>query len=393
MKALLVHNYYQQPSGEDQVFATEVALLKAYGHCVIEYTLHNDQVAEMKPLPLVQATIWNKAVYQDLRTLICRERPQVVHFHNTFPLISPAAYYAAKAEGVPVVQTLHNYRMFCPNGSFFRDGQVCEDCLGKAVPWSGVLHACYRKSRAETGVVAALLTLQRVLKIPNDVVTLYISLTEFARQKCIQGGVPAEKIVVKPNFVYPDPGLGEGLGEYALFVGRLYPEKGIDTLLAAWEKLRGKIALKIVGDGPLASQVVNAVERVPSTEWLGRKSSEEVYELMGKAKMLIFPSKWYETFGRVAVESFAKGTPVIAANIGAVAELVESGRTGLHFAPGNPEDLAAQVEWVLRHPTELAQMRRESRSEFEAKYTAEQNYRRLMEIYQKVCLGEKDPLT
>ena len=385
MKVLLVHNYYQQLGGEDQVFANEAALLEAHGHCVVRYTVHNDQVAEMNPLALVQATLWNKAVYRQLRDLICRERPQVAHFHNTFPLISPAAYYAAKVEGVPVVQTLHNYRLLCPNGVFFRDGHVCENCLGKAVPWPGVVHACYRGTRAGTGVVAAMLTLQRVLKSPTEAVNLYIALTEFARQKFIQGGLPAEKIVVKPNFVYPDPGLGEGLGGYALFVGRLSLEKGTGTLLAAWEKLREKIPLKIVGDGPLASQVVKAVERIPGTEWLGRRSSKEVYELMDKAKMLIFPSEWYETFGRVVIEAFAKGTPVIATNIGAVAELVESGRNGLHFAPGNPEDLATQVEWALTHPAELTKMRREARADFEAKYTPEQNYQMLMGIYERVC--------
>lgn len=392
MKLLIVHNYYQQAGGEEQVFTTEASLLEAQGHQVVRYTVHNDEVGNINPITLAGATVWNTDSYRKLRQLMRQEKPKVVHFHNYFPLISPAAYYAARAEGVPIVQTLHNYRLLCPNVFFFRDGQVCEDCLGKIVPWPGVLHACYRGSRAATGAVAAMLTVHRVLQTWTEAVDLYIALTQFARQKFIQAGLPAEKIVVKPNFVYPDPGIGEGRGGYALFVGRLSPEKGIGTLLKAWEKLRGKVPLKIVGDGPLAPQETNAVEPVPGVEWLGRKSSKEVYELMGNANMLIFPSEWYETFGRVAIEAFAKGTPVIAANIGAIAELVESGRTGLNFHPGDPEDLAAKVDWALTHPKELAWMRQQARAEFEAKYTAKQNYQMLMEIYERIYCAPKESI-
>ncbi|MFB2898801.1 glycosyltransferase, partial [Aerosakkonemataceae cyanobacterium BLCC-F50] len=210
---------------------------------------------------------------------------------------------------------------------------------------------------------------------------LYITLSQFAREKFIEGGFPAEKIVVKPNFVDPDPGVGTGLGGYALFVGRLSQEKGLDTLLAAWEQLKNPMPLKIVGEGPLAGEVAKAAQKSPKIEWLGRKPMAEVHALMGEAMVLIFPSKWYETFGRVAVEAFAKGTPVIAANIGAIAELVEHGRTGLRFQPGNATDLAAQVEWVLQHQQQWELMRQEARAQYLAKYTAQQNYQRLMEIY------------
>jgi glycosyltransferase involved in cell wall biosynthesis len=161
----------------------------------------------------------------------------------------------------------------------------------------------------------------------------------------------------------------------------LSPEKGLTTLLAAWEQLGGKIPLKIVGDGPLAPQVVEATKRIPGVEWLGRRPLEEVYELMGEAAFLVFPSEWYETFGRVAIEAFAKGTPVVASAIGAIAELVAPGQTGLHFRLGDVRDLVERVEWALTHPEELAQMRQAARAEFEAKYTADENYRRMMEIY------------
>lgn len=212
-------------------------------------------------------------------------------------------------------------------------------------------------------------------------VDVYIALTEFARRKFIEAGFPAEKIIVKPNFVYSDPGIGGGKGGYVLFVGRLSPEKGVSTLLKAWELINGMVPLKIAGDGPMAEQVAEAARRVPGVEWVGRKSIEDIYPLMGEASLVLVPSECYETFGRVVIEAFAKGTPVLVSAIGALAELVDPGRTGFHFRPGDPEDLASKVEWAWTHPRQLAEMRREARAEYEAKYTAERNYEMLMDIY------------
>jgi len=383
MRILTIHNQYQIRGGEDECHEAEVNLLREMGHQVEVYEENNDRVKALGKLRMATKTVWSQEAYQTVRHQL-RERPcDVVHVQNFFPLISPSVYYAAKAQGVPVVQTLHNYRFLCPNALFFRDGRVCEDCLGEFIPYPGVLHGCYRDSQAASGGVATMLTVHRAMSTWTKMVDIYIALTEFARQKFIAGGLPAEKIVVKPNFVSPDPEPGSGCGGYALFVGRLSTEKGLDTLLAAWEHLGTQIPLKIVGDGPLAEQVAQAAKRLPQVEWLGRRPIKEVYALMGEAMFLVFPSKWYETFGRVAIEAFARGTPVVAANIGAIAELIDSNRTGLKFSPGDPADLAAKVEWLLEHPTELAQMRQEARAEFEAKYTAEENYRKLMQIYAK----------
>jgi glycosyltransferase involved in cell wall biosynthesis len=391
MKILAVHNRYQRPGGEDQVFVDETALLEARNHRVLRYEVHNDQVEQVNRLTLAKDTVWNTSAYRELGALIRRERPHVVHFHNTLPLVSPSGYYAARAEGVPVIQTLHNYRLLCPVALFFRDGRVCEDCMGKAVPWPSVVHRCYRGSRTASGVIATMLTVHRALRTWTEMVDVYVALTEFARNKFIEGGLPAGKVVVKPNFVAPDPGRGQGGGGYALFVGRLAPEKGTGTMLAAWDRLGTRIPLKIVGDGPLRDQVLGAAAKQSNVEWLGHRPVEDVHALMGKADMLVFPSRWYETFGRVAAEAFAAGTPVIAANIGAVAELVEHGRTGLKFRPGDPEDLVTQVEWALSHPAELQSMREEVRAEFEAKYTAERNYRALMEIYEAALERKRVP--
>ncbi len=383
MHILSVHNKYQIRGGEDESQELERRILQEKGHQVDLYEEDNSRVKSLNPVQTALRTVWSTEAYQVVKQLLQNSTYDIVHIQNFFPLISPSVYYAARERGVPVVQTLRNYRLLCPNALFFRDGQVCEDCLGKFIPYPGVQHSCYRESKIITGGVATMLTVHRAMKTWMQMVDIYITLTEFARQKMIQGGIPAEKIVVKPNFVHPDPGLGEGRGGYALFVGRLSVEKGLDTLVAAWEKLGGKIPLKIIGDGPLSEEAIAAAKKIPQVEWLGRRPMAEVHALMGEAMFLVFPSKWYETFGRVAVEAFAKGTPVIAANIGAIAELVESGRTGLHFCPGDAEDLAAKVEWLLANPAKLGQMRREVRAEFEAKYTANNNYQQLIEIYTK----------
>ncbi|BDM79305.1 glycosyltransferase family 4 protein [Acaryochloris marina] len=351
------------------------------GHLVDEYEKDNISIPSYRSWQLATQTIWSQESYQAVRQKLQHQPYDVVHVQNSFPLISPSVYYAAQAEGVPVIQTIRNYRLLCPNALFFRQGKVCEDCLNKAIPWPGIIHSCYRNNRLASGITASMISIHRLLKTWDRKVDKYIALTHFARNKLIQGGLPANKIIVKPNFVNPDPGVGHGKGQFALYVGRLSVEKGLDTLLSAWDKLQSPFPLRIVGDGPLSELVLDKIKESPHISWLGRKSIDEVHQLMGEASFLIFPSKWYETFGRVAIEAFAKGTPVIASQIGAIAELVEHKRTGLQFQPGDSLDLAEQVEWALSHPEELQQMRLEVRQEFEAKYTARANYQQLIEIY------------
>jgi glycosyltransferase involved in cell wall biosynthesis len=392
MKILLCHNYYQQPGGEDQSFAAEARLLEAHGHEVLRFTRHNDSIDEMSRWDIARRTFWNRDTYRQLRRLIRRERPDLMHCTNTFPLISPAAGYAARAEGIPVVQSLRNYRLLCPNALFLREGRVCEDCLGKAVPWPGVVHGCYRNSRAATAVVAGMLAGHRALRTWTRTIDLFFTLTEFARRKFIEGGLPAERIVVKPNFIDPDPGPGAGRGGYAIFVGRLSPEKGVETLLSAWSRMSVALPLKIVGDGPLAESVRAAGARDPRIEMLGRRSASEVLDLVGEASCLVMPSIWYETFGRTIIEAFARGTPVIASRIGALAELVDDGRTGLLFTPGDPSDLALKVQQLLADAPRLAQMRQEAREEYRRKYTPEINYRMLLAIYDRARSASKGPL-
>jgi glycosyltransferase involved in cell wall biosynthesis len=381
MRILMAHNYYQQGGGEDTVFATEADLLEAKGHQVWRYTLHNQEIEGANPLTVATKMLWNQKVYQELRSLFRREKIRIAHFHNTFPLVSPAAYYAAKAEGVAVVQTLHNYRLLCPNAMFFRDGQVCEDCLGQAIPLSGVIHGCYRNSRVASSGVAAMLMVHRLHQTWSRQVDVYIALTSFVREKLLQGGIPGDKIVVKPNFLYPDPGWGKGQGRYALFVGRLTREKGVATLLAAWEKIGKKLPLKIVGDGPLADQVAAAAQGQSGIEWLGRKDATEVYALMAEAQFLLFPSQWYEGLPRTIIESLAVGTPVIASDLGSMSSLIRPGQNGFHFQAGDAGDLVKTVDYVLSHPEATTDLRQTTRQTFEQNYTAEASYEQLMQIY------------
>ena len=381
MRILMVHNRYRVRGGEDEVCDAERRLLQAHGHDVDLYEDHNDRLDQLNPVQSAVDSIWSRRTYTLVSQKLSEKKYDILHVHNFLPLISPSVYYAAQEKGVPVVQTLHNYRLLCPNALFFRQGSVCENCLGKAVPLASIQHGCYRENRAATGMVVAMNGIHRGLQTWTKQVDTYIALTEFVRQKYIEGGLPAEKIRVKPNFVDPDPGVGSGQGNYAIYVGRLSVEKGLDILLSAWEKLGKRLPLKIVGDGPLFGMVEAAIAQNPQIEWLGRRPMQEVYDLIGEAQLLVFPSKWYETFGLVAIEAFAKGTPVVGADIGAISGLVEDYKTGLLFEASNAESLCDRIGWLLDNPKQLAMMRPLARQQYEQKYTAEQNYLALLDIY------------
>jgi glycosyltransferase involved in cell wall biosynthesis len=391
LRILVGHNRYQIRSGEDECADTEMALLRAQGHEVIEYIEQNQRISQLSSLRLACRTVWSQESYHRLRELIHERRPHIAYFQNLFPLISPAAYYITKAEGIPTVQMLQNYRLLCPNALLFRDGHLCEACLDRFVPWPGVVHSCYRGSRAASGAVAVMLTVHRWLRTWDTKVDVYIALTEFARQKFVQGGLPSQKIVVRPNFVHPDPGPGSGPRQYTLFVGRLFPEKGLETLLAAWKRLGEQIPLKIVGEGPLHNHAMTEYGALSNIEWLGRRPLEEIYTLMGSASFLVFPSTWYEGLPRTIIEAFAKGTPVVASDLGAMSTLVEHRRTGLLFTPADPQDLAATIEWAWTHPQAMAEMGRWARQEYEARYTAEQSYERLIAIFRQATHPDVAP--
>ena len=381
MKILLCHNYYLQPGGEDQVFNDEAALLESRGCEVLRYVRHSEDVEALGRLQQVNRTIWNRRTFDELREIIRAERPDVMHCTNIFPLISTAAYDAARVERLPVVQSLHNFRTLCVNGLLMRDGTPCEKCVGCDVPWHGVVHKCYRDSRLASAVLATTIATQKLKRECRDPVTLYVALSEFSRQTFIQGGFPADRVIAKTNFVAPDPGVGVGLSGGAIFVGRLSEEKGIDLLVKAWKRIAAPLPLTIVGDGPLAEMAQAAARDDSRITWLGRQPVEEIYRLVGDAGFLVLPSRCYENCPKTILEAYSKGTPALVARHGALREFVRADETGRHFTPGDASDLAAKATELFDAPHTLTKMRRRARAEFEAKYTADTNFQMLAAIY------------
>jgi glycosyltransferase involved in cell wall biosynthesis len=388
MRVLVVHEPYQQRGGEDAVANAEAEQLALHGHTAMRYTRHNNELKGQGPLRILHAgieTVWASRSYRDIDRLIREGKPEVVHFHNTMPLISPSAYYACASQGIPVVQTLHNYRFVCPAATFLRDGKLCEDCLGRPIAWPAMAHGCYRGSRPASAAVTAMLGTHRFFRTWQTKVDAYIALSEFARKKHIAGGLPADRLVVKPNFIHPDPGprpREEG-GRYALFVGRLSEEKGLRGLIGAWKRLSRSIPLFFLGDGPMREEIAPQMGTPGLTDaaLLGNLPRDEVMHWLRGARFLVCPSHWFEGCPLAIVEAFACGVPVIATGHGPTAEMVDHGQTGLHVAPGDEADLAAKVEWAWTHRAEMRVMGEAARREFERKYSAERNYSQLIALY------------
>ena len=386
MKILVAHSRYRQPGGEDTVFEQETRLLREAGHQLIVYERSNTEAEQfplIKKMALPKRVIWASDTRRELNELIRRNRPEIAHFHNIHYMISPSAYWACRELGVPVVQWLNNPRLICPSSTFFRDGHLCLDCWGKTPPYPGVLHACYRHSHTQTAVMAAMLAFHRWRKTWQNMVDTYLVATEFYRQMFINAGLPAEKLALKPHCVAPDPGARRnGPGEYALYVGRLDAEKGAHPLLKAWECLA--IPLKIRGSGPMLAEAEKVAQSSQWIEIIGRLDRPELFKLIKGARFLVWPSVgYYETFGLVAIETFACGVPVIGSRIGVAEEILTDQHTGLHFEAGNPIDLAAKVQWAWDHPDEMQQMGLNARREYESKFTAERSLNLIVDIYQQ----------
>jgi glycosyltransferase involved in cell wall biosynthesis len=383
MRILMLHDRYQVRGGEDESTDHEAALLRQFGHEVDLMFFDNKDIARRSLLGVGWGAVWSRAAYRRVAQKLSEKDYDIVHVQNFFPLISPAAHYASKAANKPVVQALRNYRLICLNGLLFRAGHICEDCLHQLIPWPGVIHGCYRSSRRGSLAVAAMVTAHRILGTWRNQVDCFYTPSEFAKDKLIEGGFPGNKIFVKTNLIFPDPGESREEREYAFMAGRLVAEKGVPTVLASWEKLSDPIPLKITGEGPWSSRIDDTARRMPWVENLGRVPNSKVCEWMGRARFVIFPTATYEVFGRIIVEAFAKGTPIIASDVGAVKELLADHRNGLLFEPGNSEDLAEKVRWAWTHPREMSEMGKQARKDYEDKYSPNINYLKLMDIYDR----------
>ena len=381
MRVLLCHNSYRFRGGEDHVFEDEKWMLENGGHEVATFQRCNSVLEKTSYVKAAVDTVWNRQTYREMDDKIRRFRPDVVHFHNTFPVLSPSAYYAARRHDVPVVQTLHNYRIICPGSTMFRDGSPCMSCVGNAMPWRAIRHQCYR-GLGPSVASATMLAAHRAMGTWRKTVNTYIALTDFSRNSFVAGGIPAGRIRVKPNFVRPDPGIGNGDGGYMVFVGRLVEEKGLRVLLEAWKSSTDLPLLKIIGEGPMQEAVTMAQNSGAPIASLGQLPHDEVQMQIAGATGLVFPSIWHETFGRSIIEAYSSGTPVIASDLPPMNQLVHDQGTGLLFAPDDPCSLANCVRRLQEDEELRLQLRRAARAEFVEKYTAKRNLESLLAIYE-----------
>lgn len=356
-------------------------MLRRRGHAVEVLGFDNEAVAGVAGrVASAASAFYSIPSHRRVSAALKSFRPEILHVHNFLPTLSPAIFFAATEAGVPVVQTLHNYRFICANAQLFREGRVCELCREQRSILPGIRFGCYRGSRLGSAVVGASMAVQAGLGTWERRVARYIALSEFAATKLGEFRVPRERIRVKPNFV-PDGGTGKGLGGYALFVGRLSEEKGLDTLLAADRLGRLPMPVRIVGDGLLRSKMEEGCAREGSQlVFCGPKSAAEVRELMREATALLVPSLWYEGFPMVMVEALSLGLPVIASRIGGLPEIVEDGVCGLLHDPGDSEALLGAL---CAMEAQCAAMRSEARARYLERYSEEINHAQLLAIYQE----------
>jgi glycosyltransferase involved in cell wall biosynthesis len=392
MRVLQLHNRYRHRGGEDSVVTEERRMLQAHGVDVISYEIeqgegeHSGRVAKL--VDLTTSIVWSATHHERVRELCRREQPDVAHVHNFWMTMSPAVHSACHIEGVPTVQTLHNFRLSCTNALFLRDNHVCLDCLGK-LPWRGVVRRCYRDSYVASAAVAAMATVHRIRGTWNSDVDAFIALSDHSRQKFVEGGLPADRLFVKPNAlaVPPAPKYAPSESNVAVYAGRLSQEKGVHILLAAWAAadLGPNARLVIIGEGPEREALVRQAESLGLSddrlEFAGVKSSQDTLAAIAGARVVVLPSICFENFPRLIVEAFSLGRPVIGSDLGATREIIRDGVFGLTFKPGDYQDCATHLRDLFMRGDLCDQFGRNARKEFLAKYTTETNIEQLIDIY------------
>lgn len=389
MKILLAHNFYgsSSPSGENVVFKAEEKLLKSYGHELVTVTRYSDKIRSKGIVGILTgalSTVWNPFAARFVSKQALSFQPDVFHAHNTFPLLSPAVFYAA-SKGAANVLTLHNYRLFCPAAIPMRNGQVCTQCIDRRTVWPAIRYGCYRASRLATLPLALSVALHRILRTWHRKIDAFIALSEFQRDLMAKAGLPKNKIFLKPNFYVGSPKVlpWETRGNYIVFVGRLSEEKGALTLLKAWRRWGTEAPeLHIIGDGPLSDLLKSEAQNLP-VRFLGRLPHDEAQAQIASARLLVLPSECYEGMPLVVVEAYAFGTPVAVSNLGPLPSIVHEGEHGVVFKSSDSNDLFKVVRTAWSNQTQLEEMGCAVRQEFEKKYTEEANHQQLMVIYQK----------
>lgn len=390
MRVLILHNYYRLRGGEQGVVNAEQDLLESHGHEVRRLTFDNEHIPSgVGKWAAMLRSIHNSSSYRQTRAVLEEFRPDVMHVHNTFYVASPSVYKAARDCGVPVVQSLHNFRLICPSIYLMHNGQIYEESVQKTFPVDAIRKRVTHDSFVQSLVVASITATHKIRGTYRKSIDRYIVFTEFAKSIFLQSslGVPADRFAIKPNFIQ-DPGWDEdSKGDFYTFVGRLSPEKGINVLLKA--ALNGDFKLKILGDGPLKDDVIEASRQREQIEYLGLQGRESVLNTLRQSRGLIFPSLWYEGMPLVIVEALASGCPVVVSKLGNPGHMIEDRVSGLHFEPGDAMDLVRQVQ----HMEDQADLRRSlgqgARQAYEDHYTPERNYDSLLQIYNDVV---REPL-
>ncbi len=392
MKILLVHNFYGSaaPSGENSAYRAEAVLLQNRGHSVTEFNRNSDEILQQKffgTLKGAMSAVWNPFSLRALKRTLQETKPDIVHVHNTFPLLSPSVLYAPQELNIPTVMTMHNYRIGCSAGTAVRKDQACTLCLDKKSVTPALRYGCYRESRIATLPVSAMIAFHNARDTWRNTIDAFITLTDFQKETMIRFGIPSGSLFVKPQFLEhpPRPILWKERDNKAIFVGRLYAAKGIHVLVEAWKRMgKGAMHLEVVGDGPMRAQLVRSTQESgasDSVSFLGNVSREEAMTRISKAKLLIIPSLCLEGFPMVVQEAFALGVPVAASNIGSLPYLIADDKNGKLFIPGDAGDILSCMKGMLADDKKLRTLGENARREFDEKYTAEKNYSTLMAIY------------
>lgn len=384
MKILLLHNNYQQKGGEDSVLENEYQLLKQE-NSVEKLLFNNDNIkSSFDKLKIGVSSLYNYKSSKLLEQKIDEFKPDIIHVHNFFPIASPSIFYVAQQLNIPIVMTLHNYRLICPNALLFKDNEICEKCINKTFPIDGVVNGCYRDSKVQTLSLALMSFFHKKVKTWNNKVDKYITLTNFAKEKILHSSLNlnSKQIVVKPNFV-EDYGYSYEKEDYFIFIGRLSIEKGINLLLDTFKKNNKK--LLIIGGGSLEKEVLTASDSHENITYLGFQGKEFIIEKLTKAKALIFSSIWYEGMPMTILESFSTGTPVLVPNIGGPNEMIENNVNGLIYDANNVNSLIQSINTLLdKNDEDYKEMCINARESYLEAYSPSKNYEYLMNIYKEV---------
>lgn len=395
MRILILHNYYgsESPSGENIVVDKEVKMLREYGHSVKLYSRSSDEIRNIKYFGKIigaSATPWNPFSAQKVSKVIKDFQPDIVHAHNTFPLLSPSVFHAIGNKAAKVL-TLHNYRLLCSSGIPLRNGEVCLDCVKNRSIMPSLMHGCYRNSRIATIPIATKIGLHRLIGTWHKKIDAFIVLSDIQKKVMTEGGLPEKKIHIKPNFTNKPKTFipFKDRKNQVLFVGRLSKEKGVQTLISAWKKWGHKAPkLIIIGDGPDRKYLENLANGLPIS-FLGKKNHNKVEHELSSSRLLIVPSEWMEIFGLVVIEAFSVGTPAAVSNLGALPSLVQNGKNGVIFESGNISSLLSSIQPILSDNIMLEKLSINAKETFEVKFNQKTNYNNLINIYKNALSNNK----